>query len=282
MQQNAYAKINLSLHICEKRSDGLHEVDSLVGFARAADRIILTPAEKTSLHISGPLAQGLAATSDNLVLRAHMAFETHIKQQIPLAYHLEKNLPHSAGIGGGSADAAAVLRGLMAYYTGDIDMHHIYAMAQSLGADIPVSLASRPCHMRGIGEQITPLIRFPACDIILVNPKKAIATADIFRNYNAKARHIAHDIPHRFSRFCDLIRFLRTQTNDLQSAALQFVPEIADIIDALHHAGAALARMSGSGATCFGLCPAGEGDKVAARLALPAHYWICRTQLITV
>lgn len=257
----APAKINLALHVTGQRPDGYHLLDSLVVFAGRGDRVTLVPGP-LSLSVSGPFAAGLDAGEGNLCLRAARLAGREA------AIHLEKNLPLASGIGGGSADAAAVLRGLGVRP----------AQPERLGADLPVCLASRPARMRGLGEVLDPLPPLPPFHMVLVNPGKGLSTPQVFAALADKANPPL-PTPAGWAGLDDLLAYLRRTRNDLQAPAVALLPEIADCLAALRDGGALLARMSGSGATCFGIFPdADAAAQAAQRIARPG-WWVAETGL---
>lgn len=252
-REAAPAKLNLTLHVTGQRADGYHILDSLVVFLALGDVVTLSPGP-LSLAITGPFAGDLAPDADNLCLRAaRLAGQS-------AAIVLEKNLPVASGIGGGSADAAAVLRALDARPM----------RPETLGADVPVCLIGRPARMQGLGEIVTPLPRMPALHIVVVNPRQSLSTPAVFRAMTC--RHNA-PMPAQLPAFPDaaaLVAFLATCRNDLEAAAIGLVPQIATCLAALAQQGAMLARMSGSGATCFGLFP--DAARAAAACAHIARH----------
>ncbi len=267
----APAKVNLSLLVTGRRSDGYHLLDSLVVFGPAADRVHASAASGLSLQIDGPFAGGLAAEPDNLVLRAARALAVRAGRQPDAALVLEKHLPVASGIGGGSADAAAALRVLCRLWAVNLDLA---ALALELGADVPVCLASQPMRMRGVGDVLTPVPMLPDCGLLLVNPGVAVPTADVFRA-RAAPFSVAADLPSAWRDACALADTLADLSNDLEAPAMSVAPVIGEVLQALRGlAGCLLARMSGSGATCFALF----ADPAAARAAasqLPAEWWRC-------
>lgn len=274
---NAPAKINLTLHLRGQRSDGYHLLDSLVVFTGVGDRITRGASGARALSIEGPFASDLDTESDNLVLRAAKALATHAGRADPGALILEKNLPVSSGIGGGSSDAAAALRLLAAEWGVDVPPD----LSLALGADVPVCCAApRPQIMRGIGEDLSPAPELPAAWLVLVNPRVGVSTGQIFNHTTEKSPLAAPDLPQRgFSSFNDLIGWLRTQRNDLQPAAAKLCPPIADVLQALGTA--PLARMSGSGATCFALVPdQAAADDMADRLKT-SGWWVTAAPVLT-
>lgn len=261
----APAKLNLALHVTGRRADGYHLLDSLVGFAAFGDEVSLAPGP-LSLNIDGPFAQGLPAEADNLCLRAARLAGAEV------AIRLTKNLPLASGIGGGSADAAAVLRGLAR-----MGLCQKVA-AEALGADVPVCLASLSARMQGVGEIVTPLPALPATPLVLVNPGLPVATPQVFAALDCRENPGLPPIPH-FADSAALIDWLGSTRNDLQAPACAILPRIADQIAALTAAGAGFARMSGSGATCFGLFDsAARASAAAARLSRQG-WWAMATEL---
>ena len=256
----APAKINLYLHVVGRRADGYHLLDSLVGFADIGDRVTAAPAENLSLAIGGPEAGAiLGLGGDNLVMRAARLFAAEARAEAPCvtppgaALYLDKNLPEAAGIGGGSSDAAAALRALDRLWQRPLNPAALAALAPQLGADVPACLAARPVWVGGIGERIEPARGLPPAGIILANPRRVLATADVFA-----ARRGAFTASGRFSSMppdaAGLARVLTARRNDLTEAALALVPDIARVLERLAGLpGALIARMSGSGATCFAL-----------------------------
>lgn len=242
----APAKVNLFLHVTGRRDDGYHLLDSLVVFAGIGDVLHAHPADELSLSLAGPYGRALAGEQDNLVLRAARAL-TGSGARLTL----EKNLPVASGIGGGSADAAAALRLLSRMW--NLAPPDLPGIALTLGADVPVCLAGRPSRMGGVGERLDPSPSIPPCGLVLVNPGIAVATADVFRarrgGWSAPAA-----LPRSWPDVEAMTRDLRDLRNDLQPAATELLPVIGDVIAALEATpGCRLARMSGSGATCFGL-----------------------------
>ena len=267
----APAKINLWLHVTGRRTDGYHELDSLVAFADIGDRLTGAPADTLSLTVSGPFAGALETGGGNLVLRAARALAARCGVPAGAALHLEKNLPVAAGIGGGSADAAAALRLCARLWRAEIGGEDLARLALGLGADIPVCLAGRTARMTGIGETLTPLMPPPpAAPAVLVNPGAAVPTGAVF---GALAGRFSPPAGLRDGdRDSDLVARAEPNRNDLETPAIVRVPEIADVLAALRAAaGLRLARMSGSGATCFGLFGS-EGEAAAAARAIAAAH----------
>ena len=253
LAEAAPSKVNLYLHVTGRRADGYHLLDSLVVFAAAADRLRVEPADTLSLTLEGPFAAGLASEGDNLVLRAARALAEATGTRPAARLVLEKNLPIASGIGGGSADAAATLRLLARFWNVTLPLAQLHAIATRLGADVPVCLESRPLRMRGIGEILSPAPTLPPCGLVLVNPGLAVPTQAVFRARDAAFSPDATlpaSWPDASSMAADLGRF----GNDLEAPARMLCPAIGAVLAAIAATpGCRLARMSGSGATCFGL-----------------------------
>jgi 4-diphosphocytidyl-2-C-methyl-D-erythritol kinase len=265
--ETARAKVNLALHVLGRRSDGYHELDSLVAFADIGDVLRFAPAEHFQLVIDGPFAPGLDTGESNLVLKAARAFERQWPQlTVPATIRLTKNLPVASGIGGGSADAAATLRGLLRLSGAVPDPGELDRLALGIGADVPVCLRQTACRMRGIGDSISLLTDFPGYPALLVTPGEPVATAAVFQRLGLEPgqSHAAAIV--------DADGFAGWR-NDLEPAALALAPVIADVLDRLRRSrGIRHAAMSGSGATCYGLF---GSRQEAARAAqdLPAAWW---------
>ncbi|MCI5096323.1 MAG: 4-(cytidine 5'-diphospho)-2-C-methyl-D-erythritol kinase [Rhodobacteraceae bacterium] len=266
----APAKVNLTLHVTGQREDGYHLLDSLVVFADVGDHLRLEAAEETALTLVGPEAEGLQAEEDNLVLRAARLMD----EERAVRIELQKELPVSSGIGGGSSDAAATLRGLAELWKMPLpDQEQVLA----LGADVPVCLARRSCRMAGIGDRLLPVPPIPALDIVLVNPRVGVSTPDVFRALTYKKNPPMPPSLPVWSNAGEFLLWLRNQRNDLYPPASELLPVISDVRRAIDRAGASFAGMSGSGATCFGLFPAdGQSARAACALIADAHPgWWC-------
>jgi 4-diphosphocytidyl-2-C-methyl-D-erythritol kinase len=262
----ARAKLNLSLAVVGRRDDGYHLLDSLVAFADVGDRLTAQAAPDFALTIDGPFAPGLDAGPANLVARAAQGFAERLGRKANVALRLTKNLPVASGIGGGSADAAATLRALSKLWAAPLPAD----LPATLGADVPVCVAGVPAWMSGIGEIVEPAGAVPDWGVLLVNPGVALATPSVF-----KARQGGFSRGHRFPIVLDALAHAR---NDLEAPAIALAPSIADVLVALRALpGIRVARMSGSGATCFGLFD-GRDDAVLAAKALkakaPSPWWI--------
>jgi 4-diphosphocytidyl-2-C-methyl-D-erythritol kinase len=269
----ARAKINLALHVTGRRDDGYHLLDSIVTFANYGDRITVRRAAETSLNISGPFAQALAETGDNIVLRALSLFDPDIRVQIDL----EKNLPVASGIGGGSADAAAVLRAVARLCDVPLPAHD---QVLRLGADVPVCLMQQPVRMQGIGDVLTPL-DLPELHAVLVNPGVGVATSPVFEALESRDNPPIDMADADLADASATIAWLKLLRNDLQPDAIAQAPVIGEVLAALREAGADLARMSGSGATCFGLFADYAAATRAADNLKEEHlrWWVCPTVL---
>ena len=262
----APAKVNLALHVTGRRADCYHLLDSLVVFADIGDLVRVEAADHRSLTIDGPFADGLAADASNLVLRAASAFGAERGAKI----NLTKNLPVASGIGGGSADAAAALRALSRLW--DRPMPDPVA----LGADVPVCVSLRATRMRGIGDVLEPVQTLPSMFVVLANPGVAVSTADVFRELSHAGGEEIPAIPVGADA-TTFARWLKGCRNDLEVPACAICPAIAPLIAHIAtQEGCLLARMSGSGATCFGLFATLSGAEQAARALkiLRPDYWI--------
>lgn len=263
----APAKVNLTLHVTGQRADGYHLLDSLVVFVGAGDWLRGAMAEEASFDVTGPRAAGVPTDDSNLVLKAAALFEPPVAAKLVL----EKHLPAAAGIGGGSSDAAACLR-LLACLNGQ--GVPVPEQVLRLGADVPVCLAGDPLRMRGIGEVLDPVPELPALWMVLINPGVDVPTPAVFRGLSRKTNPPMPDMP-AFADAVALMAWLSAQRNDLEPPARAVAPVISDVIAALAaQPGCGLARMSGSGATCFGLfAEAAEAEKAAADLATAHPDW---------
>ncbi len=276
----APAKINLFLHVGERRDDGYHALESLVVFAEAGDRLTISPAEDISLALAGRFAASLADEPDNLVLTAARALALSASAGARIT--LEKNLPVASGIGGGSADAAAALRGLNAYWGLERSEADLLGLAASLGSDVPACLLSRPCWMEGRGERVTPLEPLPSFPLILVNPGIAVPTGPVFAELNLRTGIGAMHPPGKIETVWDLVAYLAHAENDLEAPACRIAPVIDDVVLALdREPGCVLAQMSGSGATCFGLFEQEQFALGAAERIAEDHpdWWVRLTRI---
>jgi 4-diphosphocytidyl-2-C-methyl-D-erythritol kinase len=283
----ARAKINLYLHVVGRRADGYHLLDSLVVFADIGDALRIEPSEGLSLAIDGPFGKGLSAGDDNLVLRAARALTAALAEKGLKAggavLRLTKRLPVASGIGGGSADAAAALNGLARLWRvpeGTVDLTRI---GLSLGADLPVCLAGRPSFMGGIGEALEAAPPLPSANLLLVNPGVGVSTPSVF-----KARSGSFSRPARWqdplSDLAALTARLDRCRNDLEAPAIAIEPVIGEVLASLRKLpGLSIARMSGSGATCFGLFEDSVQARQAAQRLEAAHpsWWVASAPMLT-
>jgi 4-diphosphocytidyl-2-C-methyl-D-erythritol kinase len=260
IQGVAYAKLNLALHVRERMADGYHRIETLFAFCEDGDELTVAEDDDLHLEIAGPFAAGLTAGPDNLVLRAAHALRDRFGVQQGAHLRLDKRLPVAAGLGGGSADAAAALRLLCRWWKLDAGEPDLLAIAVGLGADVPACLLSRPARGEGRGDELTPVAEtgLAGTPVLLVNPGVALSTSDVFRAWDGVDRGPLAE--------------WREGRNDLEPPAIALVPEIAEVLTAL--GGAEFARMSGSGATCFGLFASEAGrDSVANSIALERPKW---------
>jgi 4-diphosphocytidyl-2-C-methyl-D-erythritol kinase len=283
--ENAPAKVNLTLRVLGRRADGYHDLDSLVVFAACADRLSLVPGGALTLTVDGPRAGLAGDTADNLVLKAARALAVRIPELVLGAFTLEKSLPVAAGLGGGSADAAAALRLIARANDLQPSDPRLYEAARATGADVPVCLDPRPRVMSGIGDRLSEALTLPALPAVLVNPGAAVPTKQVFAGWTPTATTVAAlDVAAlaKVTQQKELLPIVAAQPNDLEGAAIAVAPVIADVLTALRGlSGCGLARMSGSGATCFGLFSS-AADAAAAAKALATKYpgwWVCETTL---
>ncbi|MSO70691.1 MAG: 4-(cytidine 5'-diphospho)-2-C-methyl-D-erythritol kinase [Alphaproteobacteria bacterium] len=284
---SAPGKINLCLHVVGRRHDGYHLLESLAGFTALGDTLAFAPAEALTLERSGPEVGGLPAPDDDLILRAARALaEAAGIEALARIKHI-KRLPIGGGLGGGSSDAATTLIGLARLWRVDLMRVDLAKLAERLGADVPMCLMRRAAVMRGVGEALSP-VALPSAPLLLVNPRRPAPTAEVFRRYAAgarlgEARHLpALTPPPRDARA--LAAQLAGSGNDLTLAAVEIVPAIGAILAALERLpGCLLARMSGSGATCFGIFADAVGLRQAARALGANHpeWWQAPTELVS-
>lgn len=281
----APAKLNLFLHVVGRRADGYHLLQSLVAFADLGDRVSVAPAPDGSftLRLTGPFADAIdGAAEDNLVLRAARALAARLGRG-GASIMLEKSLPVAAGIGGGSADAAAALSALAELWGADISPQELQALALGLGADVPACLAGRPVLMEGIGERLTPCAIPQGLGVLLANPGTPLSTSAIFADFRVHEGFSPEgpiDLPEGR---LDWLRAVRERHNDLERPARRICPEVVEALDLLGGLqGVEIARMSGSGATCFGLFaePAAAAAGAARLAALRPGWWTAAGTLL--
>jgi 4-diphosphocytidyl-2-C-methyl-D-erythritol kinase len=283
--ENAPAKVNLTLRVLGRRADGYHEIESLVAFADIGDRLRFSPGGDLTLTVRGPSAAAAGGGTDNLVHKAARALAGRRPRIALGAFDLEKCLPVAAGLGGGSSDAAAALRLIAlanAIAGGDPDL---YAAAHATGADVPVCLDPRPRIMRGIGEILSEPLKLPQLPAVLVNPGVALPTKAVFAAWHpATTAPVPHDVAAlaKLTGAKELAQLLATQANDLEAPAITLQPVIGEVLAALRGLPECnLARMSGSGATCFALFTTAAGAGKAAGLLRNKHpaWWVQPTTL---
>jgi 4-diphosphocytidyl-2-C-methyl-D-erythritol kinase len=281
LTEKAPAKINLTLRVLGRRADGYHRLESLVAFADLADTLNLQTGGDAALDITGPFASACGPVAGNLVLKAFAALRDRVAGLKAGRFVLEKNIPVAAGLGGGSADAAAALRLLALANSLAPDDPRLAEAAPAVGADVPVCLSSHARIMRGVGEQLSDPLDLPHLPALLVNPGVPLATRDVFAGFAAEqgGKTPLAGVPRERGA---LIEWLGAHGNDLTHSAIACVPVIADVLSALSTLpGARLARMSGSGPTCFALFASpGEATAAAQRLKTERKdWWVCPTTL---
>lgn len=276
LREAAPAKVNLTLRVLGRRADGYHELESLVAFADVADVVTLDPDAPADIVTTGPFAAGAGPAGENLVLKAarEMTLDTG-------RFTLEKNIPVAAGLGGGSADAAAALRLIASLRKIDLDDPRLHAAALRCGADVPACLTPRARVMRGIGDRLSSFVELPTLHAVLVNPNVALTTRDVFAAFRQPNNGVSAigEMPRGFEPF---IGWLKSHGNDLTPAALSCAPVIGDVLAALQAMpGCRLARMSGSGATCVGLFASADAARAAAERLEDEHsgWWVRATAL---
>ena len=283
LSEDGRAKVNLTLRVIGRRVDGYHELESVVAFADCADHLSLSPGSELHLKTTGPLAQACGEGADNLVFKAAQLLGERVAGLMLGDFILDKMLPVAAGIGGGSADAAAALR-LLARANGlAIDDARLIEVAQMTGADVPVCLASRACVMTGVGETLMPL-SLPKMPCVMVNPRVLVATRDVFDALGLRSGELlvgAADVlqatawPEDGASLEDWVEALAGGANDLEVPAMRIQPVIGEVLAALNASnGAWLARMSGSGATCFAIFEnTAEAGRAAEKIRLDHPGW---------
>ncbi|MFT3809370.1 MAG: 4-(cytidine 5'-diphospho)-2-C-methyl-D-erythritol kinase [Micropepsaceae bacterium] len=274
----ARAKINLFLHVGTRRPDGFHSLASWAAFTAMGDDLSAESADTLSLTATGPFAAGLPPSTDNLVLRAAQA----LGQGRTAALHLAKHLPVASGIGGGSADAAAALHLLDALWRLNTPPADLFHIAATLGSDVPVCVYNRSALMSGRGEQLSPGPDLPPLPVVLLNPGVPVSTASVFAGLSTRSGAVHARIPEAVTGPDHLAAILKPTRNDLEAPAIGLAPEIGIALTALRdQPGILMARMSGSGATCFALA-ADDAAASAAALTLKRarpDWWVAATRL---
>ena len=281
----APAKLNLYLHVTGKRDDGYHLLDSLVAFTDVHDTLTMTPAPSLAFTTDGPFAGGFGGENPatNLVVRAARGLGAAVGRDVRVAFHLTKNLPVASGIGGGSADAAAALRGLARLWDIDPLSPEVLGVAAGLGADIPACVAGGACYMGGIGTELAHAPALPPAGLLLINPGVGLSTPSVY-----KARQGGFTQAMRFDAppadVDALIALLAERRNDLTDPAISLLPMIRDVLSAIGGSPACkLARMSGSGATCFGVfADVGAAERAGEALKVShPNWWVAAGRLLT-
>ena len=285
-QAFAPAKINLFLHVGAPDADGYHPLCSLLVFADVGDRVSMAPADAPDFRVTGPFARALEAGGDNLVVQAMRQVLAEVRGPRPsVALVLEKLLPVAAGLGGGSSDAGAAFRLLRRAWAPDLSDADLQALAAGLGADGAACLWGTPVIAEGRGERLTPAPGLPILPAVLVNPGVPAATGAVYRRFDERGVFgsvAPPPLPEAFETVEELAAWLSLQRNDLEAPALDIAPQVADVLAFLaDEPETLLARMSGSGATCFALCPGDlEAEQLAERIeALRPDWWVRRCRL---
>ncbi|MGB5076197.1 MAG: 4-(cytidine 5'-diphospho)-2-C-methyl-D-erythritol kinase [Sphingorhabdus sp.] len=263
----AYAKINLALHVRNRREDGYHELETLFGFVDAGDCLTVSPADQISLSISGPFEQDLDESDDNLILKTARLLQKQFDVGAGAHLTLEKNLPVASGIGGGSADAAAAARLLNRLWNLNASDEQLAHILSKLGADIPACISSRTALGRGTGTELSMLEKpdISGVPVLLVNPLKRVSTGEVFHRWNGSDLGALQS--------GSALEMTQWGRNDLEAAAMEICPDISDVLAALGRTGAQIARMSGSGATCFALYQSKDACRTARNM-MPPNWWI--------
>jgi len=285
IRERARAKVNLTLHVLGRRPDGYHELRSLIAFADIADELTLDPAGAAGLTLEGPFAE--AVDGENLILKAKRTVAGWLGRELDGGFRLQKRIPVAAGLGGGSSDAAAAIRALLRAYGADESVENFITKSAIMGADVPVCLYNKAALVAGIGERISPAPHLGTLPAVLVNPGIKVPTAEVFGRLNAppysgdgEGKDNAPD--DSFASLEEVALALKDGRNDLEPAAIALEPAIAEVLDALRNRrGCVLARLSGSGPTCFGLFPSPEIASAAADeiKTLRPNWWVAATAL---
>jgi len=281
----APAKINLSLHVVGQTDKGYHQLQGLTVFTKLCDELSAQEAKKDSLDITGPFAKALAGERSNIILKAFQLFRQHWPNSLPDGLHvsLDKMLPVAAGIGGGSADAAAALRMAARISGRNVAIGELSEIALELGADVPMCLFSRTCLIGGVGEKIQIVDPFPKLHLVLANPGVAVPTAEIFRKLKSKSNPALPPLPTEVEHSAALALWLQDTRNDLELPAFEMVPQLSELTREINKLpGCILSRMSGSGATVFGVFGAETPAMSAAQQLhqLFPNYWVAQTPVM--
>lgn len=287
LSARAFAKVNLTLRVVGRRADGFHLLESLVCFADIGDDLALQPGDTLELNVGGPTAGEAGATADNLVLRAATALAQRVPDLKTGRFALEKRLPVGAGLGGGSADAAAALR-LLAQANGlPADEARLYEAAREVGSDVPVCLSSQTRWMSGTGHVLSPPVAMPKLFAVLANPGVPLATREVYAGLGApgisdQIKFVRFDPPELPQGHREFLALIESLPNDLEPPAIRLVPAVEQVLTALRDQPACvLARMSGSGSTCFGIFATAGAAKLAARTLMIRNpgWWVRDAEL---
>lgn len=281
---HAPAKVNLTLHVCGRRSDGYHLLDSLVVFADVGDRISVSNSDDLSLEIAGPFGEALAGETDNLVMRAAQLLRALANSNKGARIRLEKNLPVASGIGGGSSDAAAALRACAELWAIDPTRISSTELATKLGADVPVCFFRKPAFMSGAGEILSPAPPLPTCWLVLVNSGQPLATKTVFAALSDFSPALTRSAFYNLADAAGLAAALKSHQNDLTGPARALAPSIASTLSALENAPECLlARLSGSGPTCFGVFAGERAARNAAALISSTEpgWWVAPARVLS-
>jgi 4-diphosphocytidyl-2-C-methyl-D-erythritol kinase len=281
IRELAPAKVNLFLHAGNRRPDGYHEIESLVVFASVGDELTFEEADELSLQVEGPFASALAGEADNLVLRAARQFAERTKIEPRVHITLTKNLPVASGIGGGSSDAAATLRGLSQMWPGRTNLQTLWNIGSELGCDVPVSVLPGCWWMTGRGGRFATVGEVGTFDALLVNAGPPVSTATVYQALRDRSGIGRTSRPQRFKTMDEFVNYLADARNDLEAPARTLCPMIGEQLEALNSTRALLARMSGSGATCFGIYPDAVSAQAAAHTIAGQHpnWWLAPAKL---
>lgn len=281
LTERAPAKINLTLHVVGRRADGYHLLESLVAFSRSGDVLSFDQGSTLTLSVAGPTAEEAGDPQDNLVFKAARNLAERVDNLKLGAFRLSKTLPVAAGIGGGSSDAAAALRLLARANDLPLDDSRLMQAAAATGADVPVCLAAKARMMAGVGDKLGPVLRLPPLFALIVNPRQALATKEVFARMNivpgSETGFGGHPPITSGMDSATLAAAVKRGRNDMEDAAIVLVPVIGDVLNILAAApGCRLARMSGSGATCFALFADRRATMRARRAIVQAHpdWWV--------
>ncbi len=281
IREFAPAKVNLFLHVGSRRADGYHELESLVVFASAGDELTFEEADDLSFQVSGPFASSLAGETENLVLRAARKFAEFAQVEPRVRIALTKNLPIASGIGGGSSDAAATLRGLSRLWPGRTNLQALWNLGHDLGSDVPVCVLPGCWWMTGRGEQFASIGQVGTLDAVLVHGGGPLSTRAVFEGLGERTGVGRIPKPQRFATIAGLADYLRAARNDLEPPARALCSAVGEELEALAGTKALVARMSGSGATCFGLYSDAASAQMAAETIARDHpsWWVVPTKL---